>query len=298
MTNDNKKNFYQHSRQNNMNKQNTPSHYYSKRLEAANKEIREKELKIKCMIFLFLSFIVLCLMFGCISVSHQNAKEDDTDIMLNQNVNDIAADENQINAKQDITENVPNHVETTEKPPEGEPNNNDITETTTTSLDNSEILIIGDSLTAGMQEYEILNDDTLPNATIDAVIGRNVLKGKEIYQDYVSQGWDGDIVIFELGTNGDISENQLIDMLSAVANDKQIILINTFTVWENGDKNNVIYDNVYQSGIFSNLYLADWYAIGSQHPEYMEPDGTHLNYVGSQAYLQLFEDSLDACSEQ
>ena len=251
MTNDNKKNFYQHSRQNNMNKQNTPSHYYSKRLEAANKEIREKELKIKCMIFLFLSFIVLCLMFGCISVSHQNAKEDDSDIMLNQNVNDIAADENQINAKQDITENVPNHVETTEKPPEGEPNNNDITETTTTSLDNSEILIIGDSLTAGMQEYEILNDDTLPNATIDAVIGRNVLKGKEIYQDYVSQGWDGDIVIFELGTNGDISENQLIDMLSAVANDKQIILINTFTVWENGDKNNVIYDNVYQIGMLS-----------------------------------------------
>ena len=91
---------------------------------------------------------------------------------------------------------------------------------------NANVLIIGDSVIAGIAGYDVFGEDNFPNATIDAAISRQLYTGKDYYQSYADDGWNGEAVVFELGTNGVATYSQVEDMLDAVPSDKPIFLIN------------------------------------------------------------------------
>ena len=67
-------------------------------------------------------------------------------------------------------------------------------------LKNVQMLLIGDSITVDVTDYFY---KVLPNSISDTKIGRSTLTGVKVFDEYQTQKkWDGDGVIFALGTNG------------------------------------------------------------------------------------------------
>ena len=154
-------------------------------------------------------------------------------------------------------------------------------------LDSLNILLIGDSINVNVADYYY---KVLPNSISDTQIGRSTLTGCDVYQYYVdSNGWDGDGVIFALGTNG-----PMYDTLATIrekAGDKPLFLTTIHAPTEDyeSENNQEIRDFVENN---DNTYLIDWYTASLDHPEYFEPDDMHLVPTGAEAYANCIKESV------
>ena len=154
-------------------------------------------------------------------------------------------------------------------------------------LDSLNILLIGDSINVDVADYYY---KVLPNSISDTQIGRSTLTGCDVYQYYVdSNGWDGDGVIFALGTNG-----PMYDTLATIrekAGDKPLFLTTIHAPTEDyeSENNQEIRDFVENN---DNTYLIDWYTASLDHPEYFEPDDMHLVPTGAEAYANCIKESV------
>lgn len=154
-------------------------------------------------------------------------------------------------------------------------------------LDSLNILLIGDSINVDVTNYYY---KVLPNSISDTQIGRSTLTGCDVYQYYVdSNGWDGDGVIFALGTNG-----PMYDTLATIrekAGDKPLFLTTIHAPTEDyeSENNQEIRDFVENN---DNTYLIDWYTASLDHPEYFEPDDMHLVPTGAEAYANCIKESV------
>ena len=154
-------------------------------------------------------------------------------------------------------------------------------------LDSLNILLIGDSINVDVTDYYY---KVLPNSISDTQIGRSTLTGCDVYQYYVdSNGWDGDGVIFALGTNG-----PMYDTLATIrekAGDKPLFLTTIHAPTEDyeSENNQEIRDFVENN---DNTYLIDWYTASLDHPEYFEPDDMHLVPTGAEAYANCIKESV------
>ena len=154
-------------------------------------------------------------------------------------------------------------------------------------LDSLNILLIGDSINVNVAEYFY---KVLPNSISDTEIGRSTLTGCDVYQYYVDvNGWDGDGVIFALGTNGPMYDT--LATMREKAGDKPLFLTTIHAPTENyeSDNNQEIRDFVENN---DNTYLIDWYTASLDHPEYFEPDDMHLVPTGAEAYANCIKDSV------
>ncbi len=134
-------------------------------------------------------------------------------------------------------------------------------------LDSLNILLIGDSINVDVVDYYY---KVLPNSISDTQIGRSTLTGCDVYQYYVdSNGWDGDGVIFALGTNGPMYDT--LATMREKAGDKPLFLTTIHAPTEDyeSENNQEIRDFVENN---DNTYLIDWYTASLDHPEYFEPD--------------------------
>lgn len=153
-------------------------------------------------------------------------------------------------------------------------------------LSTLDLLLIGDSIALGASDefYEVF-----PNSISDAAVSRYTTESFVIYDSYVKEnGWDGDGVIFALGSNG-LLYDSLSTLRGMIDADKPLFIITArapYASWEESN-NQEMYEFAETS---DNTYLVDWYKASEGHSEYFIEDETHLTSEGAQAYIDCIKD--------
>ena len=107
---------------------------------------------------------------------------------------------------------------------------------------NTDFLMIGDSVSVALSDsggYGYFGD-AFPRATLDAAIGRQLYTAKDVYQQHVDGGWNGPAVIFEVGTNGPATADDVREMVESVPPDKYVYLVNVRSPDPLQDVNNAL----------------------------------------------------------
>lgn len=156
-------------------------------------------------------------------------------------------------------------------------------------------LLVGDSVTSVMADHEIDNGygtfrRFFPKAILNSAISRQVTQAKEFYDAEVEAGWDGNIVVFELGSNGVATREQVEALLDAVPADKHIFLVNVRSPFPLQDVNNELFAQIASER--SNLTLMDWFSYSADHDDWFESDGIHLKPFGCERFLDMVSDAL------
>lgn len=139
-------------------------------------------------------------------------------------------------------------------------------------------LLIGDSVMVD------IGDDFrsfVPKADINGKVGRQLVEAtslaKRQYQSYRDKN---DIVVLELGTNGDFIEEQLNSLLEQFG-EADIYLVNTRVPRSYESHVNQVLAKAAKKR--ANVTLVDWYSRSENHTEYFAPDGIHLQPPGVRA---------------
>lgn len=159
---------------------------------------------------------------------------------------------------------------------------------------NTDFLLIGDSVSVALSDsggYGYFGD-AFPRATLDAAIGRQLYTAKDVYQQHVDGGWNGPAAIFEVGTNGPATADDVREMVESVPSDKYVYLVNVRSPDPLQDVNNALLQQAADE--HKNVRIIDWHAASAGHDEYFDGDGTHLTAGdGCQAYIELIAGALE-----
>ncbi|TOZ53232.1 acyltransferase family protein [Staphylococcus pseudintermedius] len=139
-------------------------------------------------------------------------------------------------------------------------------------------LLIGDSVMVDIGDYF---RSFVPKADINGKVGRQLVEAtslaKRQYQSYRDKD---DIVVLELGTNGDFTEEQLNSLLEQFG-EADIYLVNTRVPRSYESHVNQVLAKAAKKR--ANVTLVDWYSRSENHTEYFAPDGIHLQPPGVRA---------------
>lgn len=154
-------------------------------------------------------------------------------------------------------------------------------------LKNVQMLLIGDSITVDVTDYFY---KVLPNSISDTKIGRSTLTGVKVFDEYQTQKkWDGDGVIFALGTNGPMYDT--LGRIRQKVGDKPLFLTTVHAPKEDFESSNNEEIRKFVKE-HEHTYLIDWYTASADHPEYFDQDDTHLLPKGAEAYAQCIKDAV------
>ncbi len=144
---------------------------------------------------------------------------------------------------------------------------------------------IGDSVMLGAISalYE-----TFPNGYFDAVFGRTIYDGKKVL-NYMSQnGTLGDVIVFSLGTNSYIEEQDMEDLI-ADCGGKPTFWLTTF-----GVSNDSTEKMIRVAERYDNAYIIDWGSLAGEHINtYILADGLHPTPEGAAAYAELIRERIN-----
>lgn len=161
-------------------------------------------------------------------------------------------------------------------------------------------LLIGDSVTAAMADEDHEGYGTFhrffPRAVLNAAVSRQLSKAREFYAAEVEAGWDGDVVVFELGSNAVATEEQVRAMVDLVPSSKTVFLVNVRTPFPLQDINNELFKKVADDR--ANVTLIDWHRYSKGHDDWFDGDGTHLKPSGCVKYMEMIEKALIKHYEQ
>lgn len=150
-----------------------------------------------------------------------------------------------------------------------------------------DLLMIGDSVSLRAVDSF---DGMFPHSHIDAEKGRQFDAGRATFEGYLQQNLAGKIVVFALGTNGLVTDDQ-IDAIMADAGDKRIVVfVNTRSPqpWV-GSTNQAIANAATR---YKNVRVIDWYGYSANRNDLFDGDGTHLSATGVTEYLNLIHDAV------
>ncbi len=153
---------------------------------------------------------------------------------------------------------------------------------------NTRFLMIGDSVTVALADGEGYGgfSETFPNAILDSAQSRPASKGPQVFKYYQDKGWDGPVVIYELGTNMKMTSSEAEAMIAAVPAGKMIFLVNIRTPGDNQDSGNAVLQTA--AANHDNVQIIDWYSESANRNDYFDGDGTHLTpSAGHDAYLNM-----------
>jgi hypothetical protein len=143
-------------------------------------------------------------------------------------------------------------------------------------INNLSITGVGDSVMLGAVENL---EKIFSNGYFDAKVSRSISAGGQILEDLKEQNKLGDVIIINLGANGDCSE-KCKDKIMDTIGDKLTFWL-TVTDDEKVNFNTKI--KAYAEK-YSNLKIIDWESISKDHSEYFYKDGLHLTPKGRIAY--------------
>lgn len=147
-------------------------------------------------------------------------------------------------------------------------------------LANLKLLLIGDSIALDVTDVYY---ETFADSISDTEIGRNAVESVDIYDSYVQEnGWNGDGVIFALGSNGPLYDT-LPALREKMGREKPLFLVTIrapHEEWE--DSNNQEMRQFAEET--EHTYVIDWYKASEGKKEWFDEDGTHLLPEGARAY--------------
>ena len=150
-----------------------------------------------------------------------------------------------------------------------------------------DLLMIGDSVS--LRAVDSFGG-VFPHSHIDAEKGRQFDAGRATFGGYLQQNLAGKVVVFALGTNGLVTDDQ-IDAIMADAGDKRIVaFVNTRSPqpWV-GSTNQAIANAATR---YKNVRVIDWYGYSANRNDLFDGDGTHLSTTGVTEYLNLIHDAV------
>jgi hypothetical protein len=146
------------------------------------------------------------------------------------------------------------------------------------SLDEGGLWVTGDSVILGIRsELDLIENIGLINARVGRQASELL---EEIRRD--KEKMPEATVIFNLGNNNKLTEEQVSLVFEELANQPKIIVVNAAVPRSWLDDNNALIKK------YADLYsakLVDWASISANHPEYFAPDGVHLVPAGVRAYV-------------
>ena len=154
-------------------------------------------------------------------------------------------------------------------------------------LEQGPITAVGDSVLLGVRDALAAR---LPRAAVDAAIGRQPVEIANRVRERIRLGRLADVLILQSGTNGPPDPQGFPDFLESLA-DLDLVVVTTVrsqVPWMS-ESNETIKRAA--SGL-DNVVVADWARESAGHPEYLEPDGTHLTSGGQQAYARMLIEAL------
>ena len=151
----------------------------------------------------------------------------------------------------------------------------------------AKVLYIGDSVTEGaapaLQQY-------LPCAYVDGKVSRQLYVGQDVYVQDVATGYDPDVVVFALGTNGLIRDTSTVQALVDAVGGKPLYFVTIRCPLELQDPNNQVFRDFAAKN--DNVGIIDWYGTSEGHDEYLADDGIHLTSAGRDAYALMVRRAL------
>lgn len=164
------------------------------------------------------------------------------------------------------------------------------------SSDGSDVTIIGDSITEGSKSKILAK---LPKADIHSQVGKQFYSGssgnpggKIILENLVNSNQLRDTVVFALGTNGSITENQANEVYKLIGEKRHLIFVTNFTAKNDYLGNNNIFKKLQND--HKNVAIADWKSIiKSKVSTYLSSDGIHPNEEGQNLFSDLIVSTIN-----
>lgn len=155
-------------------------------------------------------------------------------------------------------------------------------------LNRLNIFMVGDSVSLGAQSAL---QNVFPNGRFDCKESRQCQQGVEMIQNEINQNhWQGDAIIFALGTNGPISDE--LDQLQKLIKSNQHLFILTlhdpYVDWI--DANNQKIKAICKK--YKNIHLVDWDSYCTGHNEWLYSDETHIKPDGANEYANCVKQSV------
>lgn len=153
-----------------------------------------------------------------------------------------------------------------------------------TAISNLSVVGIGDSVMLGA-----LTDlqQRFPNGYFDAAVSRTAWVAKGLIQKLANNNLLGDVIVINLGANGDCDSACKNEIVASIGNRK------IFWVTVTNDRDVNVNNSLYEySKLFNNFYTIDWHIASSNHPEYFVADGIHLTPIGRAAYTNVIYDTI------
>jgi hypothetical protein len=126
-----------------------------------------------------------------------------------------------------------------------------------------------------------------PGTFVDAAIGRqpdDVLDALQAERD--AGHLDGiDVLVLQMGSNGVVKPRHIDRLAGLVGGIPRVVAVTVAVPRPWADASNVALGDA--AGRFAWLRLADWHALAAEHPEWLGPDGVHVNREGSRQYANL-----------
>ena len=150
-----------------------------------------------------------------------------------------------------------------------------------------DLLMIGDSVS--LRAVDAF-DGVFPHSHIDAEKGRQFDVGRETFEGYIQQNLAGRIVVFALGTNGLVTDDQIDAIMADAGNKRIVVFVNTRSPqpWV-GPTNQAIANAATR---YKNVRVIDWYGYSANRNDLFDGDGAHLSTAGVTEYLKLIHDAV------
>lgn len=171
------------------------------------------------------------------------------------------------------------------------PNNLDISKYAydpATESCNADMMMVGDSVTSGTSDAI---QAAFPNAFIDGLPNRQLPQAVDVYQQDTAAGHSGSVVVFGLGTNGVISNEQEVQQLIDLTGGKPtyFITIRMPYPWQENNNNTMLREAAKKN---KNVGIIDWHGYSEGHSEYLNDDGIHPNMTGAYAYATMIRQAV------
>lgn len=131
-----------------------------------------------------------------------------------------------------------------------------------------------------------------PNGYFDAKVNRTEYEANKILLDLKNKGLLSDIIVFNLGTNGECSSKCREEIMATIGNRKLYWLNAT-----NPDYNTFNPNLIEFAKVHKNIRIIDWISVVKGHPEYLISDKVHPTVTGCKVYAEtiynaIYEDYL------
>lgn len=150
-------------------------------------------------------------------------------------------------------------------------------------LKNTSITAIGDSVLINVDPFI---REFNPNLYLDAEVGRQMTDGPKVLQDIKNKNGLGNIILVSLGSNGTLSEQNMLDILN-ISEGRKVFFVNTVNSqsWEESINSKI----KKFCDANKNAYMVDWYKHAKEKPNLFAKDNVHPEIEGSKIYRNLIE---------